>query len=239
MINLGESFEVYGPEQTKPFITCAESWWVGVWSTYHRVDWPAEVRFFGVHFKSVGTYPLLQMPLSELSNQVVSLDALWGTDANEIRERLHSAPSIQAGFAVLEQLLLDRLTDAPHGLDWVQYAITKISQHHGALSIRSLSEQIGISQNHLANQFKRFVGVSPKEIARFYRFANALHLINSRRLLDFTSIAHQSRFYDQSHFNKDFLAFTGYSPTEYLQIRRRVEAENPEHARVLNNLPID
>lgn len=239
MINLGDSFEVYEPEQTKPFITCTDSWWAGIWNTYHSVDWPSRVQFFGVHFKPGGTYPFLRMPLSELNNQVVSLDAIWGHYAGEIRERLHAAPSVEAGFAILEQLLLARLSEEPHGLNVVQYAITEISELQGALSIRALSDQIGISQNHLGNQFKRFVGVPPKDVARFYRFANALRLINSARLIDLTTIAHKSQFYDQSHFNKDFVAFTGHSPSEYLQLRRRVKAENPEHARVLSNLPVD
>ena len=239
MINLGDPFDVYEPDETKPFITCTDSWWVGVWNTYHSVDWPTHVQFFGVHFKPGGTYPFLKLPLSELNNQVVALDAIWGKFASEIRERLHAASSVEAGFALLERLLLARLSEAPHGLDVVQYAITEISQYQGALSIRALSDQIGISQNHLGNQFKRFVGVPPKEVARFYRFANALRLINSAHLNDLTAIAHKTQFYDQSHFNKDFVAFTGHSPTEYLQLRRRVEAENPEHTRILNNLPID
>jgi AraC-like DNA-binding protein len=239
MINLGEPFDVYQPDQAEPFIRCSNSWWVGIWSTYHTVDWPPDVQFFGVHFKPGGAYPFLQFPLTEMNNQVVPLDAIWGYYSAEIRERLYASPSIQAGFAQLEQLLLARLSEAPHGLDVVQYAITEISQYHGGLSIRALSNQIGISQNHLGNQFKRFVGIPPKEVARFYRFANALRLINTTRLVDLTSIAYQSQFYDQSHFNKDFVAFTGHSPTEYLQLRRRVEAENPEHARVLSNLPID
>lgn len=239
MINLGEPFDVYQPDQAEPFITCLNSWWVGIWSTYHTVDWPPDVRFFGVHFKPGGAYPFLQFPLTEMNNQVVPLDAIWGACAVEIRERLYASPSIQAGFAQLEQLLLAQLSDPPHGLDVVQYAITEISQYHGGLSIRALSNQIGISQNHLGNQFKRFVGIPPKEVARFYRFANALHLINTTRLMNLTCIAHQSQFYDQSHFNKDFVAFTGHNPTEYLQLRRRVEAEKPEHARVLSNLPID
>jgi AraC-like DNA-binding protein len=239
MINLGEPFDVYQPDQAEPFIRCSNSWWVGIWSTYHTVDWPPDVQFFGVHFKPGGAYPFLQFPLTEMNNQVVPLDAIWGYYSAEIRERLYASPSIQAGFAQLEQLLLARLSEAPHGLDVVQYAITEISQYHGGLSIRALSNQIGISQNHLGNQFKRFVGIPPKEVARFYRFANALRLINTTCLVDLTSIAYQSQFYDQSHFNKDFVAFTGHSPTEYLQLRRRVEAENPEHARVLSNLPID
>jgi len=79
----------------------------------------------------------------------------------------------------------------------------------------------------------------PKEVARFYRFAHVLRLIDSAQPVDLTRIAHQSQFYDQSHLNKDFVAFTGHSPTEYVQMRRRVEAENPEHARAYRNLPID
>jgi AraC-like DNA-binding protein len=121
----------------------------------------------------------------------------------------------------------------------VQYAVTKIAQCHGALSIRDLSDQIGISQNHLGTQFKRLVGVPPKEVARFYRFAHALHLMDCAESVDLTQITHRSHFYDQSHFNKDFLAFTGHTPTEYIGLRRRVETENPEHARAYRNLPID
>lgn len=113
MINLGSSFDVYEPDQTQPFITCKESWWVGIRNTYHSVDWPPNVQFFGVHFKPSGAYPLLGLPLSEMNGQVVSLDAIWGQYANEIRERLRAVATIQAGFALLEQMPLARLCEAP------------------------------------------------------------------------------------------------------------------------------
>lgn len=239
MINLGDPFDVYEPDQVNPFITCTDSWWVGIWNTYHSVDWPPKVKFFGAHFKPGGAYPFLQLPLSEMNGQVVPLDAIWGQAAGEIRERLQAARTVQAGFDLLERLLMARFCDAPYSLNIVQHAVVEIAQHHGVLSIRALSDQIGFSQNHLGNQFKRFVGIPPKEVARFYRFAHVLHSLDSMQSIDLTRIAHQTQFYDQSHFNKDFVAFTGYSPTEYVQLRRRVEAESPEHARVLSNLPID
>lgn len=172
---------------------------------------------------------MVGLPLSELNRQVVPLAALWGRGAAEIRERLYATPTIQAGFALLEQLLLARLCDAHNRLGVVQHAITEIDHRHGALSIRALSDQIGISQNYLGAQFKQFVGVPPKEVARFYRFAHALRLIDVAQPVDLTWIAHQSQFYDQSHFNKDFVASTGLNPSEYVQLRRRVEAENPEY----------
>jgi AraC-like DNA-binding protein len=174
-----------------------------------------------------------------MNGQVVALDSIWGHYASEIHERLHAAPTISAGFVLLEQLLLARLCEVPYGLDVVEYAVADIAQRHGTLSIRELSDQVGISQNHLGTQFKRFVGIPPKEVARFYRFAHVLRLIDRAESVDLTEITHQSRFFDQSHFNKDFVAFTGHTPTEYVQLRRRVETENPEHARVYRNLPID
>ena len=239
MINLGCSFDVYEPDQSKPFISCSDSWWVGVWGTYHSVDWPPNVQLFGAHFKPGRAYPFLQLPLSELNSQVVPLDVIWGRYAGEVRERLHAARTTQAGFALLEQQLLARLCEAPHSLDLVQYAVAEIARHQGALSIRALSDQLGISQNHLGTQFKRLVGIPPKEVARFYRFAHVLRLIDSAQPVDLTLIAHQSQFYDQSHFYKEFVGFTGHNPTEYVQLRRPVVIENPEHAHAYRNLPID
>lgn len=239
MINLGPAFQMYAPGQSKPFAICTESWWVGLWNTYYIIDWPTPVQFYGIHFKPTGVYPFIRLPLSELHNQVIPMDAIWGQFAAEIRERLYSAPTVQAGLSLLERLLLSRLCEAPHGLDVVQYAIGRISRYHGALSIRALSDRIAISENHLGTQFKRMVGVPPKELARFYRFAHVVCSLDPIQPVDWTQIARQSRFYDLSHLNRDFLAFTGHNPTDYLRLRRRFDSENPEHALDVGPLPID
>jgi AraC-like DNA-binding protein len=102
-----------------------------------------------------------------------------------------------------------------------------------------LSESIGISQNQLALQFKRLVGVLPKEMARIYRFAHILHLVDPTAAVDWARVAQDSYFYDQAHFNKEFLAFTGQTPTDYLRLRYRLQTENPEQAQSLGQMLID
>jgi AraC-like DNA-binding protein len=239
IFNLGDDFKWYRSAQTERDAISAKSCWVGLWSQHYIVDWPPHVRFFGVHFKPGGAYPFLKFPLSELHNQVLPLDAIWGEFAAEIRERLYAARSIQAGLALLERLLLARLGETLHGLDVVQYAVGEIARHLGSISIPALSDRIGISQNHLGTQFKRVVGVPTKELTRFYRFAHVLRSIDPAQPVDWAQVAQSSHFYDQSHFSKDFLAFTGYSPGDYLQRRRRFHAENPEQARDLGYIPVD
>lgn len=235
--NLGSTIQAFEADQTEPFMACTESWSVGLWSVYHIVDWPLDTRFFGVSFKPGGAYPFLQIPLSELHNRVVSLDAIWGHFAAEIRERLYAAPTIQEGLALLERLLLSHLREAPPGLNVVQYALGEVARHHGALSIQALSDHIGISQNHLGTHFKRLVGGTPKETARLYRFQHTLDRLDPARPVDWTWVAHKSLYYDQSHFNKDFVAFTGHSPSDYLRLRRLILAENRQHSVHLRELP--
>ncbi|HEX6035446.1 MAG TPA: AraC family transcriptional regulator [Anaerolineales bacterium] len=237
-INFGGGFQVYDADQDEPFTTLTESWALGLWTTYHIVDWPSDLQYLGVGFKPGGAYPFLQLPLSELQNQVVSLDAIWGTFAAEVRERLYAASTIQARFALLEQFLLARLCEAPPGLRAVQYAVAEIARHHGTLSIRELSESMGMSQKHLIAQFKQMVGCTPKELGRLHRFADILASIDLTQPVDWTLVAHQFRYHDQSHFIRDFKEFTGRTPTDYLRLRRQMHAESPDRAQILRLLPI-
>jgi methylphosphotriester-DNA--protein-cysteine methyltransferase len=121
----------------------------------------------------------------------------------------------------------------------VQYAVIEIARQHGALSVQALSDHIGISQNHLLTQFKRFVGLSPKGLARLYRLNHVLSSIDPTQPVNWIKIAHQSGYYDQAHFSNDLTAFLGHTPTDYLRLRQKLHAADPEVDRLLRVLPID
>lgn len=238
MINFGSPYPIYEPDRAQPLVTCAESWSVGLWDSYHIMDMPREMRILNVSFKPGGAYPFLQIPLSELHNQIVSLDAIWGHQAAEIRERLYDASTTAARFTLMEQLLLQRLQAAPTGFNAVQYAVDVIARSGGAVGIGALSDHIGISQKHLIAQFKHRVGGTPKALARLYRFRNVLYTLNPAQPVDWTRIAHNCGYYDQSHFNKDFEAFTGHNPSDYLRLRRLYNAAYPAKIPHAAHLPI-
>jgi AraC-like DNA-binding protein len=238
-INLGGVIRTYAAEQADAVEICTESWSVGLWNTCHVVEWPDDPEFYGVFFKVGGAYPFLHLPTAELHNRVISLDALWATFADQLREQLYNVPTPEAGLALLEHALLARLREEPPQMRIVQYALKEMAEKHGTVSIQALSDDIGISQNYLSQLFKVLVGGTPKEIARLYRFHHVLSCVDLTHPIDWTQVAHQSLYYDQSHFNKDFAIFTGHSPTDYLRLRRRVYAEHPEHAAYLRQLPLD
>jgi AraC-like DNA-binding protein len=119
----------------------------------------------------------------------------------------------------LERLLLARLRPVTRGAELALYAVDEIARCGGALSIKGLSDALGISQKHLIAQLRQTVGVSPKVLARIYRFQAVLSAIDPARDVDWAAVAHSALYYDQAHFNHDFAAFTGLRPTDYVRLR--------------------
>ena len=96
---------------------------------------------------------------------------------------------------------------------------------HGAVPVGALTDAAGVSGTHLATQFKSHVGVTPKRMARIYRFARLILSVDALRPVDWSDLAHTAGYFDQAHFSKEFKDFTGHTPTEYLALRRRFPAE--------------
>ena len=107
------------------------------------------------------------------------------------------------------------------------------------MSIGGLCEDAGVSTTHLAHRFRQIVGLTPKRLARTYRFAKVVSGVDAAAAVDWGDLAFRAGYFDQSHFVKDFQAFTGCTPTAYLAMRRRFLADYPGHALDAGPLPAD
>jgi AraC-like DNA-binding protein len=59
----------------------------------------------------------------------------------------------------------------------------------------------------------------PKTLARVLRFKHALGLLQRDDGARFAEIAETCGYYDQAHLNRDFRAFAGAPPTDFLARR--------------------
>lgn len=71
----------------------------------------------------------------------------------------------------------------------------------------------GISKYYLIRQFEESQGLSPHKYITNLRINHAKKLL--KKAVDFTEIALESGFYDQSHFIKYFKEYTGVTPMKY------------------------
>jgi AraC-like DNA-binding protein len=174
----------------------------------------------GIHFRPGGGFPFFGVPAVELHNQTVSLDTLWRAFAQTVSDQLWEARSAEARFLILERALLARARGQFDRHRAVTHALALFDRSDGALSVGHVVRRTGISQRHLVELFWNEVGLSPKRYCRVRRFNNVLRRIEPLRDVDWTDVAHVCGYFDQAHFNHDFRAFAGLSPSEYF--RRRV-----------------
>ena len=160
----------------------------------------------------LGAERLFRMPMGELANRGADLaDLLPG--AGELAERLYEAPGWPARLALLEAYIERHVAEAPPVPREVEWSWQRLLASSGAVPVSSLAEEVGWSRRHLAERFRRHVGLPPKALARILRFERAAERL--RRGAGLADAALDSGYYDQAHFNRDFKAFAGVTPTEY------------------------
>ncbi len=191
--------------------------------------YPPGTRSVGVHFKPWGLAPFVRMPAAELCDRPVTVEEVWSRRATEeLRNRLATAAGPREMLTLLEDELMRRVRETA-GLGLVRHTSSVIAAATGAVAIGDLSAAAGVSGTHLAQRFKEVIGVTPKRFARTYRFAATVLSIDPAEPVDWLELAGRAGYYDQAHFVNEFRAFTGLTPTRYLDLRRRFLREHPGH----------
>jgi len=161
----------------------------------------------------LGARRLLGMPMGELTRQVVELEDLIGGAAHELAERLATAADWRTRFALLERTIAERTLRTPPVPPELEWAWRRLHDTDGAVPIGGLADELGWSRRHLAATVRRELGMAPKPLARLLRFERAVQCL--RGGAELADAALDSGYYDQAHFNRDFKAFAGVTPTQY------------------------
>ncbi|HEX2132209.1 MAG TPA: helix-turn-helix domain-containing protein [Actinophytocola sp.] len=225
-LNLGGPVRLWDSVPSVPPAVFTDGWFMGVWTRRFLLEYPTRVRLVGVHFKPWGLSPFVAMPATELRDRWMPVDAVWQRSVDRLRNRVGDSASATDTLRALADELRSRLAEAPsRGLDLVQHTGGRLETHHGAIPVRALTDAAGVSGNHLATQFKSHVGVTPKRVARIYRFARLILSVDARQPIDWSELAHTAGYFDRAHFSREFKDFTGHTPAGYLALRRRFPAE--------------
>jgi AraC-like DNA-binding protein len=183
-----------------------------------------EGRSFGIH---VNVSPpaarrLFGLPLHELAYRQVPLENVLYEPF--IGERLHDAEGWEERFRLLDRVLARRLALSPPPSPEVEWAWRRLVESHGAVRIGALAVGLGWSRKRLVAHFRDEVGLPPKTAARVLRFERARELAEQSARPDWTRIALEAGYYDQSHLINDFRAIAGRTPETFFQDTLRAAA---------------
>jgi AraC-like DNA-binding protein len=175
----------------------------------------------GVHFKPGGAFPFLGLPAGDLADTHVDLETLWGPLAGRLRERLCEARTSAERFRLLQEALLSRLC---HGVEQhyaVSTALEMFGKNQAGPRVRGAAKYIGLSQRRFIQVFKAEVGITPKLFSRIQRFQQTRTFIQHNPSINWADLAVDFGYFDQSHFIREFLEFSGLSPADYINRHKR------------------
>ena len=83
--------------------------------------------------------------------------------------------------------------------------------------IGKLARDVGLSNRRFTDVFNFQVGVKPKLFVRIERFQHLLQKVHILPVVDWGQLALEQGYFDQAHLIRDFVAFSGLSPADYLR----------------------
>ena len=175
-------------------------------------------EFFVIRFKPVTFFRLFNLGENVFKNKpIFDLMEIAADDFSILNNSFYSNADIthkvEAVSAFLSQLVC--ATSYPNLL---RDLVNNIEQRR-SLTVRELAKVCGVRLNYkwLERNFKKHIGVSPKDYLLLRRFLNVYCSLNSSSSAALLQTALEHGYYDDNHLIKEFRSFSGQSPKAFFQ----------------------
>jgi AraC-like DNA-binding protein len=151
----------------------------------------------GIKLKPTAIAHLFGISMKDVVDRVITLDKRIRIDVDNVNGSFND-------------LCKDYPVDHP-----ADKAVDLIFSKKGMLTVAEICDEVSVSERYLQQLFQKYVGLTPKFFARVVRFSYIFQLIKDKDP-DWAEIVYEAGYYDQSHFIRNFKAFTGEDPSAYI-----------------------
>ncbi len=218
IISFGPAYRVSGPGG-RGLPAALSSFVAGLYESYALVEATGLGSGLQINFTPLGARRFLGLPMGELTNRSVGMDELCGAAGRTFVEQLAALPGWADRFDLLDAAIAGRLAESAAPSPGIARTWRRLCETEGRISAGALANELGCSRKHLAAGFRDQIGLPPSTLGRILRFNRALRLLEGREGVCRAAIALDCGYFDQAHFNREFRAFTGRAPGEFLRRR--------------------
>ncbi|MGE0173736.1 MAG: helix-turn-helix domain-containing protein [Oligoflexales bacterium] len=182
----------------------------------YKAEFAGSGGMMGVNFKPGGAASLTAGRASQFSGKKMTLASLIGEKAESLKAEIFSQGTFIEQCAVLDRFFEEVLpTTVDQNMLLVQEVVNFITISPDVPTLGDLCDRFSINLRRLQRLFSEYVGVSPKTIIRVKRFHKAAAEMVCGTLVEWSQLALDLGYSDQSHFINDFRKITGFTPEYY------------------------
>jgi len=174
------------------------------------------VAYFGIRFRVLGHQGLIAAPLGEWSADDVPVSDLLSSQVlHKIYECFEKPLPFNIRCKKLGTMLLGTLAYPRVDTRLARYI--RFCHKNTASNIRISEKQcgdFGLSSRQLRRLSQQYLGLSPRELARVFRFQSMLKTMNTGHV----KTAWADHYHDQSHFIREFKSLSGFTPNQFKRL---------------------
>lgn len=167
----------------------------------------------GIKFRPAAISALFGIDMYPLTDRVVPLRTLHNPELKIVEDLVKRGDNHNERIKAVSEYLLKKIQ--PIQEPWINDPIEKILSSNGIMSVNEICQCTGCSERQLERLFRKYIGLSPKLYSRIVRFANIFQHVYATSKVNGSELGIASGYYDQSHFIRNFKAFTGEDPSRY------------------------
>ncbi len=176
---------------------------------------PAAPRVIGVRFNPGGAPPLLGIRADELTEGSAPLMDIL-PDLHRLGTSYIGEMSTPKSMAqMIDRLLLERLPTLTPMNDITTHAVHTMWHQPRSTKVNTLVRNMGVNHKRLERTLQSHAGLTPKKLARTIRFIHAAQKIQAIPATNLVQLAAHLGYTDQAHFNREFKAMSGLTPTNW------------------------
>jgi AraC-like DNA-binding protein len=170
-------------------------------------------EFIGIQLHAYALKYLFNIPSCEFTDQVL--------DGFDVCASLQQLAEVLAGTTLFQERVKLILRWVEKQMKTNHFELERSSifdLYHSPLredaSVGSMANYCNLSERHLRRLCKEHLGLKAEDFLLYRKYLSALQHLHMPDT-SLTQVAYESGFYDQSHFIREFKAFTGLTPGAY------------------------
>jgi AraC-like DNA-binding protein len=225
---------LYAGETAAEGVDFRKAWISGMQRKFIVIEAQQHSSMLVVRFQPGGAEALFRQAATEMTDSVFGLDDVLGRASASLRDRVLEARGAAARLAAAEAWVMEQ-RGAQGVIDPLVVHLAARLNRPAGLRIADLCDEVGYSTRHVLEKFRHAVGITPKQYARINRFKQLLAVLAQRGAYDpefgadplpapdWSALAAELRYSDQSHLVNEFRGFAGMTPGAYVAAYRGLE----------------